>query len=107
MTLIAAGDRMALAHLYDHTVPVVYGICRGILGSEVDAEKITQDVYIEVWTSAARFRESDISVTQWICRIAYQRAVDGHRAPGGGRQNLGHSAPPISGGRPATRPGRT
>jgi RNA polymerase sigma-70 factor (ECF subfamily) len=72
---IAAGDRGAFRQLYDMYSVRVYNTCLSYLHDVSDAEEITQDVFLEVHQSAARFL-SRSSVTTWIYRIAVNKSLD-------------------------------
>lgn len=53
----------------------VYNTCLGLLQHAEDAEDISQEVFIEVFRSASRFRgESKLST--WLYRIAYNKCLD-------------------------------
>ena len=50
---IAAGDRGALAALYDGYSPLLFALARRILGNAAAAEDLLHDVFLEVWHHAA------------------------------------------------------
>lgn len=52
---VAQGDESALAHLYDASSRLVYGLALRILGEAGAAEEVTLDVYLQVWRQANRF----------------------------------------------------
>lgn len=52
---IAAGDREALAALYEQTHAAVYGFALSILKNAQDAEDVLQDTYIQVWKAAENY----------------------------------------------------
>ena len=53
---IAAGEREALAALYQRTRTAVYGLALSYLRNAHDAQDLTQDVYVQVWGCAAQYR---------------------------------------------------
>ncbi len=55
MRKIAAGDRRALELVYRATSAKLFGICLRIAGNRSEAEDALQDVYVSLWTSAARY----------------------------------------------------
>lgn len=72
----ADGDRDAFAQVYDAlTVPVMGLVCR-ILRDADQAAEVTQDVMIEVWRTAGRFRPELGSAKAWVLVLAHRRAVD-------------------------------
>lgn len=73
---LAAGDRDALASLYDRTRRLVYSLALRILGRPEDAEEITIEVYTQVWRHAARYDPGRGSVEAWLITITRTRAID-------------------------------
>ncbi len=72
----AAGDRDAFAQLYDVVAAAVHGIALRVLRSPAHAEEVTQEVFLEVWTHAARYDRNRGSARAWIITMAHRRAVD-------------------------------
>ncbi|MCY0944897.1 ECF RNA polymerase sigma factor SigK [Streptomyces antarcticus] len=80
LLLAADGDREAFARVYDAlTVPVMGLVCR-VLRDADQAAEVTQDVMIEVWRTAGRFRPELGSAKAWVLVLAHRRAVDRVRA---------------------------
>jgi RNA polymerase sigma-70 factor (ECF subfamily) len=77
---IAAGDRSALAALYQRTSAKLYGICTRILPSEDDAQEVLQDVFLTVWRKADRYDEARASPITWLAVMARNKAIDRLRA---------------------------
>ena len=77
---IAAGDRSALATLYQRTSAKLYGICTRILPSEDDAQEVLQDVFLTVWRKADRYDENRASPITWLAVMARNKAIDRLRA---------------------------
>ncbi|MFD3717153.1 ECF RNA polymerase sigma factor SigK [Streptomyces sp. NPDC058674] len=72
----ADGDRDAFARVYDAlTVPVTGLVCR-VLRDADQAAEVTQDVMVEVWRTAGRFRPELGSAKAWVLVLAHRRAVD-------------------------------
>ncbi|MVA74970.1 sigma-70 family RNA polymerase sigma factor [Auraticoccus sp. F435] len=72
----ARGDEAAFASLYDHTAARVHGIALRVLRNPDHAAEVTQEIFVEVWRTSARFDPSRGSVLAWICTMAHRRAVD-------------------------------
>lgn len=72
---IGAGDQTALRQLYTLFETKVYNTALAYLQDVPDAEEATQDVFIEVYHSAAKF-EGRSSVSTWIYRITINKCVD-------------------------------
>lgn len=73
---VAAGDQRAFAGLYDVLAPLVFGVARRVIRDPAQAEEVTQEVFIEVWRSAAMFDPERASVRTWAATIAHRRSVD-------------------------------
>lgn len=73
---VAKGDDAAFARVYDETAARVHGLVLRVLRSPAQAEEVTQEIYLEVWRTAARFDFSRGSGIGWLMTIAHRRAVD-------------------------------
>lgn len=74
------GDREAFTRFYRETSPRVFGLARRILRSPAAAEEATQEVYLQVWSAAARYDPDRSSAIGWLMMITHRRAVDRVRA---------------------------
>jgi RNA polymerase sigma-70 factor (ECF subfamily) len=72
----ARGDAAAFASLYDATAPRVHGLVLRVVRDPAQAEEVTQEVFLEVWRSAARFDRDKGSAVSWLLTLAHRRAVD-------------------------------
>ncbi|GGY51915.1 ECF RNA polymerase sigma factor SigK [Streptomyces omiyaensis] len=72
----ADGDRKAFADVYDALARPVMGLACRILRDAGQAEEVTQDVMIEVWRTAGRFRPDLGTAKAWVLTLAHRRAVD-------------------------------
>jgi len=79
---VAAGDRAALAIVYQDTSAKLFGICLRILKDRSEAEDVLQDVYVTVWRKAAIFDPGRASPITWLVAIARNRAIDRLRVRG-------------------------
>jgi RNA polymerase sigma-70 factor, ECF subfamily len=78
---IADGDRDAFAEFYDLTSARVFGLASRIVRNPTMAEDVTQEVYLQVWTSAARqYDATRASPIGWLMTLAHRRSVDRVRA---------------------------
>ncbi len=73
---IAAGDQTALGVLFDHIGARVYGVIHRVLRDPAQAEEVTQEVMLEVWTNADRFDADRGSPRTWVVTMARRRAID-------------------------------
>ncbi len=72
----AAGDHASFRLLYRATWNLVFTIVRRQLFDESQSEEVTQDVFLEVWQTAARYEAGRGSVTTWLATMARRRAID-------------------------------
>lgn len=72
----AAADKHAFSTLYDALAATVYSVCLSVLRNPALAEEVAQDVFVEVWTSAAKFDPQRGNARSWVGRLAHGRAVD-------------------------------
>ncbi|MGW1406835.1 sigma-70 family RNA polymerase sigma factor [Streptomyces sp. NPDC002403] len=74
--LVARGDQEAFATVYETVSGPVLGLVRSVLRDRAQSEEVAQEVLVEVWRSAARFRASRGSAMNWVLTVAHRRAVD-------------------------------
>lgn len=77
---VAQGDDSAFAVLYDTLGRGVFGTCLGVLRDPDHAAEVAQEVWVEVWRTAARFDAARGSARTWTLTLAHRRAVDRVRA---------------------------
>ena len=88
MGRLAAGERAALAEVYQATHRKLFGIALRILGDRTDAEDAVQDVYVDLWRKAARYEPGRASPISWLAVFARNRAIDRLRRRGKGGRTL-------------------
>jgi RNA polymerase sigma-70 factor (ECF subfamily) len=71
----AAQDEAALRILFERHQSIVYNLLYRMLGSRDDADELLPDVFLKVWTGAARF-QSRANPATWIHRIASNTCID-------------------------------
>ncbi|WP_419995561.1 sigma-70 family RNA polymerase sigma factor [Streptomyces boninensis] len=76
LTEVARGDQDAFAAVYDQVSGPVLGLVRSVLRNPEQSEEVTQEVLVEVWRTAARFRPDKGSAMTWVLTMAHRRAVD-------------------------------
>jgi RNA polymerase sigma-70 factor (ECF subfamily) len=77
---VATGDKRAFAELYDATAPRIYGLVRRLLIDPAQSEEVTQEIYLEIWQTATRYKPERGSAMSWMLTMAHRRAVDRVRA---------------------------
>lgn len=73
---IAAGDGGAFARVFELWSPAALGLLVRILGRRSEAEEVLQEVFLQVWTQAARYDAERSSPKGWILMLARSRALD-------------------------------
>ena len=76
---VAAGSAEAVGELYDAHSAAIFGLALRITRDRGLAEDVTQETFVAIWTSAARFDPLRGSVRTWIMAIAHNRAIDAVR----------------------------
>ena len=81
---VVAGNRDALATLYDRHAERLGALCGRILGDTAQAEDVVHDVFVEAWHHAHEFDPRRGTVRAWLTTRARSRALDriGHRTRG-------------------------
>lgn len=77
---VAGGDQRAFAELYDLLSPRVFSLILRVLVNRAQSEEVLQEVFLEIWQSAARFAPNRGQGRSWVLTIAHRRAVDRVRA---------------------------
>ena len=83
MPLIAKRDAEAFEVFYDRHGGVAYSLAYRIVGSRQAAEDVTQEAFISIWRSGARFDPTRGSVRSWTLGIVRNRAIDALRRDAG------------------------
>ncbi|MGW1538437.1 sigma-70 family RNA polymerase sigma factor [Streptomyces aureus] len=73
---VALGDQEAFATVYDAVAGSVLGVARAVLRDHAQSEEVAQDVLVEVWRTAPRYRPERGTAINWILTLAHRRAVD-------------------------------
>ncbi|OBK25003.1 sigma-70 family RNA polymerase sigma factor [Mycobacterium asiaticum] len=83
---VARGDNAAFAAFYDQTKTRVYGLVTRVLRDGGYSEETTQEIYLEVWRTAADFDSARGSALAWLLTMAHRRAIDRVRSEQAGSQ---------------------
>jgi len=76
LCLVAARAEESLQEPYDRTAPQVYSMALRVVHDAHRAERITQQVYLDVWWRAAEFDASAGSVESWLTLLTRARLID-------------------------------
>ena len=77
-------DKAAFAVLYDKHVDQVYRHVYYRVQSQVDAEDITQEVFVKGWKAISKYKKTGAPFVTWLIAIAHNLIADHYRA----RKNL-------------------
>ena len=80
MALVEGGDADAFSALYQRHRRLAYSVAHKLTGEKHSAEDLTQDAFLKVWRSAARYRPEKGSVRTWILSVVRNQGIDQLRA---------------------------
>src|SRR6476469_10492732 len=80
MPLVERKDATAFEIVYDRHGGAAYSLAYRIVGDRGAAEEVTQEAFISIWRSGARFDRTRASVRSWILSILRNRASDALRS---------------------------
>ncbi|MFG3102108.1 sigma-70 family RNA polymerase sigma factor [Streptomyces sp. NPDC048182] len=73
---VALGDQESFSAVYDAVASSVLGVVRAVLRDHAQSEEVAQEVLVEVWRTAPKYRPERGSVINWILTLSHRRAVD-------------------------------
>lgn len=76
MPFVSDRDAEAFEVLYDRHGGVAYSLAYRVVGDRAAAEEVTQEAFISIWRSGARFDSARGSVRSWLLSIVRNRAID-------------------------------
>ncbi|MBO1331942.1 ECF RNA polymerase sigma factor SigK [Streptomyces sp. VRA16 Mangrove soil] len=76
LTRVGRGDQQAFEELYGQVSGPVYGLIRRVLRDPAQSEEVAQEVFLELWRTAARYDPRRGTALPWILTLAHRRAVD-------------------------------
>ena len=76
VALVAHGDEAACRCLVDRHLSRVIAVARRMMGNQADAEEVAQEVFLRVWTHAARWEPGRAQFTTWLHRVATNLCLD-------------------------------
>src|SRR3954463_8747888 len=102
VTAMAAGDRAALATLYERHASLLLGLALRIVREKREAEDLLHDVFLEAWRTAKDFDPKRGRVRTWLAIRMRSRALDLQKSARVSR-NTGGAGVGGLGGRPGGR----
>lgn len=91
--LMAVVDRKqapAFEVLYDRHGGAAFSLAYRIVGDRLAAEDVTQEAFLSIWRSNARFDRARGSVRSWVLSVVRNRAIDALRRGAGNAPKLDH-----------------
>ena len=79
MQLVRRGDARAFEVIYERHSAAAFSLAYRMMGTRVGAEDVTQDAFLSLWRSGARYDRARGSVRTWVLGIVHHRAIDALR----------------------------
>lgn len=73
---VALGNHLAFEDLYERVAGKVHGVVQRCLVDHAQTEEVAQEVFLEIWQTAARYSPAKGAALTWILTMAHRRAVD-------------------------------
>jgi RNA polymerase sigma-70 factor (ECF subfamily) len=80
VTMIARCDEVALAEVYRRHGGAVYGLARRVLNNEIEAEDVTQEIFLRLWNQPEKFDPTRGTLRGFLLTQSHARAVDAVRS---------------------------
>ncbi len=102
MPLVGRKDPDAFAVFYDRHGGAAYSLAYRIVGDRSTAEDVTQEAFLSIWRSGARYDRARGSVRSWTLGVVRNRAIDALRRESGRAPKLTFDDEGVLERRPAT-----
>ena len=79
MQLVRRGDAQAFEVVYERHSAAAFSLAYRMMGTRSGAEDVTQDAFLSLWRSGARYDRARGSVRTWVLGIVHHRAIDALR----------------------------
>jgi len=90
MALVDRKEAEAFSVLYDRHGGAAYSLAYRIVGDRTAAEDVSQEAFLSIWRSNARFDRARGSVRSWVLSVVRNRAIDALRRGGAQAPKLDH-----------------
>lgn len=77
---LAHGEEAALGELYDRFGPLVHGLALRIVGDEDAADRVTREVFGQIWEHPDAYDPRTGNMRSWIATLTQRQSVDRLRA---------------------------
>jgi len=83
-----SGDAEAFGELYERYAGRVFRFLFAHLDNRLDAEDLTEDVFLRVWKSLSGYREQGVPFLAFLFRVARNALIDYYRRSGGLKRDV-------------------
>jgi RNA polymerase sigma-70 factor, ECF subfamily len=80
MERVSQGDARAFQQLVDSAISRVLAVARRMLGDDMEAEDVAQDVFLRLWRQADQWEGGRAKVSTWLYRVTVNSCIDRLRA---------------------------
>jgi RNA polymerase sigma-70 factor (ECF subfamily) len=101
MAVVDRKEPAAFEVLYDRHGGAAFSLAYRIVGDRTAAEDVTQEAFLSIWRSNARFDRARGSVRSWVLSVVRNRAIDALRRGGAHAPQLDHDDDGVLEARPA------
>jgi RNA polymerase sigma-70 factor (ECF subfamily) len=79
MQLVRGGEAQAFELIYERHSDAAFSLAYRMCGARGPAEDVTQEAFLALWRSVARYDRARGSVRSWVLGIVHNRAIDSLR----------------------------
>jgi len=76
MQLVRRGQAPAFEVVYERHATAAFSLAYRIVGTRNGAEDVSQEAFLNIWRSGARYERARGSVRTWVLGIVHHRAID-------------------------------
>ena len=76
MQLVRRGQAPAFEAMYERHASAAFSLAYRIVGTRNGAEDVSQEAFLSIWRSGARYDRNRGSVRTWVLGIVHHRAID-------------------------------
>jgi len=76
MQLVRRGKAAAFEVVYERHASAAFSLAYRIVGTRNGAEDVSQEAFLSIWRSGARYDRGRGSVRSWVLGIVHHRAID-------------------------------
>jgi len=80
MERVSRGDAVAFQILVDSGLSRILAVARRMLGDDMEAEDVAQDVFLRLWRQADKWDGGRAKVSTWLYRVTVNSCIDRLRA---------------------------